>query len=567
MPLPQTTIKFVDGGLGIVGNGAGKTQLMVGVSAGGTTGSVVAIGSPTAAKNILVAGPLYDAVYNRTALSGSSVLAVPVAISAAGTIGAWTQQGSGAGAVSSTVANFQQILVKCILGGTLGTATFQFSVNGSAYGATVTSVAGWSSTGYQVIGTMSVLTFGGGGTYRANDVYTIPTTGVCSASVPSGGPTGPSQTSSPVDAYSLQVTIVLAGNLATAQFTYSLDGGNTISAPIVTAATVILPNTGIILGFTSAAYVAGDIYSATATTAAFATTSAQNAILAALTSPYPFEGVEIVGMPLTAANAVSFFSALDTELQAAETTYKTFLYVICSCPCIESDATVTADFASLTSATGRTSVCVGTCDVTSVASGLILRRPISWVYGTRLASTRRSEHPGKVMLGAIPGVIAIQNAQSGTDTADAFDSSRFVTMRTIQGIPGFYLTRGNTMALSTSDYSRIMNVRVVDFAATIAQAGLNFYLNADWRIDPKTGKIDARDANSINAKITQEIASQVIGEPGSASDEASSVEFAIDPTSNLLSTSTLMCTITIVPKGYSETIQATIGLANPRLQT
>ena len=568
--LPQTTITFKDGGLGINGSGAGNTQLMVGISAGGTVNTVQTCSSPNQCTSLLVAGPLYDAVYNRVSLSGQTMYAVNVPINAAGTVGTWTQQGSGAGVVSSTVANFQQILVKCILGGSLGTATFQFSINGAAYGATVTSAAGWSSTGYQVPGTLTTLTFGVA-VYVAGNVYTIPTTGVCSASSPAGGPTGPTQSSSPVDAYELQVKIVVAGNLGTAQFTYSLDNGNTVSAPIVTAATVIIPNSGIILGFTSAAYVAGDIYSAVATTASFTSGAATTAIATALATGYAFEGIEIVGMPATASSAASFASALDSSLQTAEVTNKQFLFGICACPTVEADATVQSAFTGVTSATGRVSVCVGTCDVTSLASGLILRRPISWPYGSRLARTRQCEHPGKVMLGGLPGVIAIQpaygTANNGADTASTFDSFRFVTLRTLQGVPGFYVTRGNTLALATSDYSSIMNLRVVNLAATLAQAGLNFYLNADWRIDPDTGHLDARDVNTVNAKITGMMSDRMIGSPGSANDQASRVAFAIDVTSNILSTSTLLCTITIVPKGYSQQIQATIGLVNPRLQT
>jgi Protein of unknown function (DUF2586) len=572
MARSSVNISFVDGGLGIVTGplGGTKTQLMVGISAGGTPGTVIPISSPTTATRLLVAGPLWDAVYNRVSLSGSMMLAVPLPIATAGSCGAWTQQGSGAGVVSATVANFQQILVKCILGGSLATATFQFSVNGSAYSATVTSAAGWSSTGYRVPGTLTTLIFGAF-TYRANDVYTIPTTGVCSASSPAGGPTGPTQSSSPADAYELLLTITTSGTLGTSQFTYSLDNGNTTSAPMSTAASVILPNTGIVLGFTAANYNATDIYTAVCVNAAYQSSDVTAAIVAALAQSNPFEGVDCIGMPANAAGAYSFASALDLELQSAAASNKVFIWGITNCPTVESDATVTAAFASFTSATGRTSVCIGTQDVQSIATGLMLRRPIGWNYGTRLASIRYAESPGWVGRGGLPGILAIQNAYgttglNGAATADTFDSARFVTLCQGNGYPpGMYVTHGNTMALATSDYSQIMAVRVADYLATIAQAALTLYLQADWRINPDTGQLDKRDVGTINAKITQLLTDAVIGQPGSANDNASSVMFALDPTSNLLSNETLLCALSCVLKGYSNTINCNFGFVNPRL--
>jgi hypothetical protein len=531
---------------------------MVGISASGTPNTIAVCNSPTTAQRLLKAGPLCDAVYNRCALSGNTMLAVPATIAAAGSVGAWTQHGTGAGVVSSTVAPFEQILVKCMLSGAVGTASFQFSIDGGAYGATVVSVG--SSWAYRVPGTLCTLTFAAG-TYRGGDVYTIPTTGVITRT--SGAPDVVTQVSSPVDAYELQVDIVLAGTRGTAQFTYSLDGGNSNSQPIVTAATVVLPDTGIMLAFTSAQYDDGDSYTATAAPATFDASGAEAAIAAALANPIPFEGIDLVQMPSSASAADTMALALDLELQAAETENKQFVFGLCACPSVEADATVTSALSTYSSATGRASVIVGTEDVMSLMTGLLLRRPASWSYGTRVASVRASESPGWVGRGGLPGVSAIQKAYGGAPTADTFDAARFATLRQFNGL--LIPTNGNTMAPAGSDYAEIMNVRVVDVAATIAQAQLNFYVNADWRIDPDTGKIDARDANKVNAKITQVLVDAMVGEPGTAKDLASSVNFAIDTSSDLLSDATLLCTITIIPKGYSKKIIATIGFRNPRL--
>ena len=559
---------FTDGGLGIVTGplGGTKTQLMLGISASGTPNTVIPVSSGGAATRLLGGGPLWDAVYNRASLSGQTMLVVPLPINAAGSCGAWTQQGTGAGVVSATLGPWQQILVSCVTGGAIGTAAFQFSVNGSAYGPTV--VSSGTNWVYRVPGTLTTLTFAAG-TYVSSKIYTIATTGVIT--VTSGGLANVTQVSSPMDAYELQVTVTTSGALALAQFTYSLDGGNTVSAPMATAATVVLPNTGVVLGFTSAAYVDGDVYTATCVNATYLAADVTAAIVAALGQSTPFEGVDLIGMPASAASAYAFAAALDLELQAAAASNKVFLWGICNCPTVEADATVTAAFASFTSATGRVSVCVGTENLTSLATGLILKRPSGWSYGTRLASIRYAESPGWVGRGGLAAIRDIQNAYgttgaNGAATADTFDSARFVTLCQGNGYPpGTYVTHPNTMALATSDYSWIMNVRVADYAATIAQAALTLYLQQDWRINPDNGQLDKRDAGTINAKITQILTDALIGEPGTANDNASSVTFALDPDSNLLSNSTLLCTLACVPKGYSDQIDCNFGFVNPRL--
>jgi hypothetical protein len=276
-------------------------------------------------------------------------------------------------------------------------------------------------------------------------------------------------------------------------------------------------------------------------------------------------------MPASAASAHSFASALDLELQAAAASNKVFLWGTVNCPTVEADTAVASPFANFTSANGRVSVLVGTEDLTSLATGLILRRPIGWSYGTRLASIRYAESPGWVGRGGLPGIDAIQNAYGttgldGAATADAFDSARFVTLCQGNGYPpGTYVTHPNTMALSTSDYRWIMGLRVADYAAAIAQAALTLYLQADWRINPANGQLDKRDAGIINAKITQLLEDALIGQPGTATDNVSSVTFALDPDTDLLSNSTLLCTLVCVPKGYSDQIDCNFGFSNPRL--
>jgi hypothetical protein len=562
MTLPSVQAQFLSGGLGIVTSGAGKTQLKVGISLLGLPNTVLVCPSSTVAKKLLKGGPLCDCVVSQTRRSGATVLAVNVPITTMGTFGAVTQQGTGAGVVSGSAGPVDQILAKCTTGGTVGTAAFQFSVAGGAYGAPVTSVG--TTWTYRVPGTFTNLVFAPA-TYRLNDVYTIPTTGVVSASAPAGGPATITQASSPVDAYRVIVTITKSGALGTAQFTVSLDNGNNTSQVYTTAAAFVVPGTGIVLAFSAAAYVQTDIYTSTCTGPSFTSSDAQTAIEAVFQTANDFEGIHVVGTPSTAANAVTLATMLDTELQGAAATYLRYIWGVSECPTVEADATVQAAVANLVSTTGRLSLTIGDADIASGDTGLVMRRNAAWAFATRLASTKYSTHPGAVQDGALPAVQAIYPAFGGGPVADTFDSSRFVTLRTFQGFAGYYVTRGNTMDVATSDYNAIQRVRVINRAATIAQQALTRYLNADWRIDPDTGKLDSRDAIQVEGSVDQQIKTGLMGSRGSAKDEISGASVALDPNANLLSDSTLTANIAIVPKGYSEFINVPIGFVNPRL--
>jgi hypothetical protein len=552
----------LNGGLGIVTSGAGKTQVKVGVSLLGDANTVLVCSGSTTAKKLLKGGSLCDCVVNQTRRSGATVLAINVPISAMGAVGAVTQQGTGAGVVSGSAGPVDQILAKCTTAGAVGTAAFQFSVGGAAYGPAVASQG--TTWTYRVPGTFTDLVFAPG-TYRLNDVYTITAAGVIS--VTAGGSATVTQSSSPVDAYRVIVTVAKSGARGTAQFSYSLDNGANTSRIYTTAATFVIPGAGIVLAFTDAAYVQTDIYTSTCTGPSFTSSDAQTAIEAALQSAFTFEGIHIVGTPSNAANALTLATMLDTELQGAETEYLRYIWGVSECPTVEADATVQTAFANLVSKTGRLGVAIGDEDLSSGDTGLVMKRNAAWPYTTRLASTKESTHPGFVDHGggALPGVQDIYPAFGGGPVADTFDDSRFVTLRTIQGTAGYYVTRGNTMDVATSDYHAIQFVRVINRAATIAQMELTNDLNADWRIDPDTGALDSRDALSIEGTVEQEIKSAMMGERGSAKDNISGASVALDPDMNLLSDSTLTATVSVVPKGYSENIDIPIGFVNPRL--
>ena len=561
MAIPNVSMNFVDGGLGIVTPGPGGAQFKIGVSLSGTPYAIYACGNSRTADSSLAGGPLHDATRQVTDVAGTTVYAVPCAIESAGAItpATLTQTGTGAEVVSATSAPHVQILAKCTTAGSLGTAAFRFSVNGSAYGSPVTSTA--TSFPYRVPGTFCTLTFATG-SYRENDVYTITTGGVIT--VTAGGSATVTQVSSPIDAYSLLVTIDTAGARGTSRFTYSLDGGVVTSSPIATAATYVIPNSGIVLAFTDAAAVVDDTYVAECTPPATNNTDIALAFDALLASQYIIEGGHVVGTASSSANAATLATAVDGKMTTAATN-KRYQFCLMECPTggADTDAVLMAALANTTSTYGRTYACAGNAYVTSTASGLTLSRNAAWVTSARLASSKLSEDPGKVLLGPLPNVTNITRNEEATP---GLHDARFVTLRTILGKTGYFITGAPSLALVTSDYSNIMNVRVVNRAAAIANAAYTDFLNVDVRVDRTTGYIDPRDADSIDAKVTQALQAELMGAPGTRNDECSFVQAKVNRTDNLLTNSTVNATVAITPKAYAHTIYVNIGFTNPALQ-
>lgn len=556
MTIPRINMTFADGGLGIIPAGAGGAQAKVGVSLSGTPNTIYPVATDAAAVAALGGGPLCEATSAITGVAGTTVYAVPCTIVTAGSVGSWTQTGTGAGVVSATCGPHVSIVAKVSTAGTLGTACFQFSVNGGAYGAPVTSTA--TSFPYRVPGTFCTMTFAAG-TYVIDTTYTVDTGGTVTKSETAIDTV--TQVSSPVDAYRLQVAITLGGARGTAQFTYSLDDGNVASSSILTAATYVIPGTGIKLAFTDAAYVLGDLYTATATPPSTDNTAIGLAINALTASAYTFECIHAVGAPSSAANTATLATAVDAKMTTAETNQR-YIFGVLECPQGEGDSAVAAAFASFASSHGRIVVDCGDIELVSSITGLTMRRNGAWALCARMAGSKLSENPGKVLLGALPNVASLFRDEYQTP---ALTDARFVTQRTLLGKIGYFITDGVTMAQSTSDYSTIANVRVVDRAAQVAAAGYADYLNAEVRVSETTGYIDERDALKIDTNITSKLKAALMGNPGTATDEVSDVSAAISRTDNLLSSPIASATVSIVPKAPLRTISVTIGFRNPVL--
>ncbi len=559
-PLPGVTINVEDGNLGILPGTSENVVLYMGVCTLGTVGTIYNKSDPQDITDSLGLGKLAEIGSYALQVAGGPMQFMPLTPSVRGGAGSVTQTGTGAGVVSATLAPHEQIVMTVTTGGTLDTAEATFAVGGGDAGEPVTLTA----TPYLVPGTFTKLTFAAG-TYVLAETYTVSTAGTVTAS---GGGPSVTQASSPIDDYDVLVTITLAGNRGTAQFTYSLDGGESTSSELVTAATYAIPDSGVVLNFTNAAYVLDDIYEFQTASPTFGTSDVGAGFdflldnLGSISSAM----IHVVGGNLDAGDWGDSAAAL--ELEAAGLFNRgVYVRIFNECPTVgtvnPNAGSITVDSAdtdsvlvaeALTVEADHVAACAGDVLLTSPLTGLQLRRNCAWVASARAAAVEASQSIGFVGAG---GALGVSELFRDEDADTALDAARFITMRTFPGFPGFYLTNGHTMALATSDYSRLTNARVVDLGCTVARAILLPMVN---------GKVPTKEGGVITETKAQQIEARVDGamEASLVSTEpqnAVAASVTVNRTHNILADGNLILSIAIQPFAYAEEITANIGLA------
>jgi hypothetical protein len=553
--LPNVNLTINDPGLGSILPNTGNAQVKIGATTKGTANTLYGVGSVQAVRDAVGYGPAAEAAI--AALGGGTVYVMPVTIAAAsygsfGTAG-FSLTGAGPGTVTGSTGPRQLITIKISTGGTLGTMAFQVKIGAGSYGAPVTSAASPNNT-YQIPGEkFTTLTFTAG-TYVQDDVYTIATTGVVTPPV---GGTPPSVTAahSAVDRYALAVEITTGGALGTAAFKYSLDGGETYTAPIMTVSGGVhaIDGTGIVLTFAST-FTAGDVYTNTSSAPAVVTNDVGTAITALLADSTSWGFLHVVGTPSDASSAYTLANAVATQMDTAEAAYRyAFAVTECAQSATVTDALIRAAFVAFESP--RVMVCAGDCDLQNATTYRNERRNIAWAVTRRMAEIKLSKDPAAVSLGPLPGVTAIYRDEQATP---GLDDARVTTLRSFTGLAGYYVTNARMMSAGDSDFIYVMNRRVMDRGCTVARSAYLLYVNEDVRIDEETGFIDERDAQAIDGQVEGKLSAALID-----SDEASSLTALISRTDDLLATSTANAEVAIVPKGYLKTINVKIGFRNP----
>jgi hypothetical protein len=543
---------IADPGLGQVPASVANASAKIGVCSDGVVGTVYSANDNGTAANLLGQGPLVDAMAHTLSVAGGPVFALPINPSAAGSASAVTRGVQiGTGTLTVSLAPRQSIAIKIGTGGTNGTATFSVSLGGGAYGSIVATTGG--TFAYAVPGTLTTITLASGQTWVAADIYTVATDGTVTLSGSGPAASNVTHADSPLDAYSVLVTVITTGALGAGVFSYSIDGGNSVSGQILipSGGKYAIPGTGVVLVF-SGTFTAGDTYTFTTTTAGFSNSDVTAALTTLLAAPIDFGFVHIVGMGANSAAAAATAAVVQTAMGTAEAGFR-YMFAVTECPTSESDATVAAAFG--TTVAIRIGVCAGDAALISPLNGRILRRNLAWVYSARLALIPAGEDPGFVGRGALPNVKSIYRDEQATPLLDA---SRFVTLRTFPGRPGYFVTNGNMMASPGSDFNLVQRRRVMDVACKVVRNAEMPFLNGSVRVDPKTGFIDERDAQTFENTVNSQLRAAVV-----ATGMASSSSVVMNRTTNILATNSEPVTVRILPLAYLKQIQTNIGFTNP----
>lgn len=569
MALPGVQVTVRDGGLGIIPAGAGGLFAKIGPSPIGVINTVYSIADQTTLiKTLGNGGALVEAAALALAVGGqgpvrpTGLLLVPVNPSTYGTASAVTHVGAGTGTMTVAVKPANAFQLRCIAGGSATTSTWQTSLDGGlTYGATWTAAATLQVPGVS----FTTLAFGGG-TAVTGDVVTVSTSGTTALGSGTGTLVPTISSASPVDAYTVVVTITTAGGLGVAMFTYSLDGGATTSAPTLVpgSGNIALqdgsdPNksgqcsTGLFLTF-SGTFTANDTYSFTSTSASYTgsdLTSAFN-VLSPDTRFQSGIGLHVVGPASSSANAAALAATLDTLMASAAGSFK-FNRAMIENP-TDTDSSILSAYAA--TSCSRVGSAPGFHTPTSVVNGRQQSRSAAWSVMARAGCVNPSEDLGRVATGSLPGVIKLARDESVTPGLDA---GRLTTLTSIPGRNGFFITNGRLLTNPGSDFTYWQFGRVIDLVSYYGRLGLLTFLNDSVRVNGD-GTILVKDAVKIE-QFTDGFIRNALP-PGSFSDLAVSVL----RTNNVVQSSTIFPTIRVLPLGYAKFINADVGFTSSGLQ-
>lgn len=194
-------------------------------------------------------------------------------------------------------------------------------------------------------------------------------------------------------------------------------------------------------------------------------------------------------------------------------------------------------------ATGKTVGTVGA--ILGAISFASVSDSIAWIQKFNMASG-----------GTELDTIAFSNGQLYTALADSqFESLNnygYVFLRKIVGISGSYWSDSKTAVSSTSDYSTIENNRVYDKVTRVVRAALLPTLSGPIKVNAD-GTLSLDTIGYYESLANQPLVQM------EADNELSAHKVIINPTQNVLSTSTLELTIQLVPIGVARFIEVNVG--------
>jgi hypothetical protein len=178
----------------------------------------------------------------------------------------------------------------------------------------------------------------------------------------------------------------------------------------------------------------------------------------------------------------------------------------------------------------------------------------------RAAAIPVQRNIGRVKDGALPVLAAYVNTTKVEDltSGDLLHDKGYIFLRTFAGRSGYYLNDDPMCAPVTDDYSQLALGRVIDKATMVSYQTYVEELNDEITID-ENGKISVPVIKYLQNKIESAVNLAMV-------DEISSFSAYIDANQNVLSTGKITVKASIVPMGYTKTIEVLLGFTNPALQ-
>jgi hypothetical protein len=365
---------------------------------------------------------------------------------------------------------------------------------------------------------------------------------------------------------SISTTGFLASSGSTARFIYSLDGGETYSAPQLVTASVSLANTGLTLTFANGIYTSGQALSFDTHSPVMTVSDLASAIAPALLTGETPSAIVVVNEPTTSAAAKLIATAMDAHLASFESKYVYTQAILSAGGEAETPLVTNTTWQAFDFSTGRVG---GVC---SRSARRTLPNPytgygaphLNWSLHVAPHTLARdiSSSPAAVIFGAVKG--AYDPTYDEFQDGETFLPNRLMCPRTFIGRGGLYFNQSVTKVSVGSDFDSLEKGRVINRAAQIVQIGLTKYVNSNVRVKTDgTGQIDPRDADAIDADINAQLAAALFNVTNQfgTRGHCSGFKFAVDRTGDLLATGILESSCLIVPLGKITSLPVTLSFA------
>lgn len=387
------------------------------------------------------------------------------------------------------------------------------------------------------------------------------------ATTQTGSVSPPSVTVSgtPTDRFNLLVTVVVGGTRGTATFKFSLDAHDANAAPFTqsdvraTAATYVIPNSGLTIAFATGTYVAGDTYALSCTPPEPTTTDL--ATVAALLAADPALDVHLwllSGSQPDNVTGAAVAAALGSDAAALTTTYR-FVRAFCDIGSVDTASNIHTEDSTWT----NTRVCPGygfVLRASSLPYEGFSNRKISCISGIaiRAMSVPISSDMARFADGPDEGVSKIYFDELYDQRLDTDGVSG---MRTWPGKAGFYIAGGKLKAPFGSNFTDVQFGRIMDVACkTTYEAQLPFVADSFRTKTDGTGQIDDRDAATAELGVTDALANELTRQENArgTAGHVSGFSYHIDRTINMITSGQLVSTVAITPLAYAKDIETTL---------